>query len=66
MTLPFHEIHVSSSCGIVVCQSGESHEAIIICAVYRPPANDLDYLDEVCLILENTHIPQQPSGLVEI
>ena len=53
MTLPSHEIPVSSSCEIVVCQIGQSHEPIIICAVYRPPASNLDYLDEMCLILEN-------------
>jgi len=53
MTLPYHEISVSSSCEIVVCQIGQPHKPIIICAVYRPPTSDLDYPDEMCLILEN-------------
>jgi len=44
---------VSSSCEIVVCQIGQPHTPIIICAVYRPPTSDLEYLDEMCLILEN-------------
>ena len=55
-SLNSHQIIINSSCEIIACQIKLGTSPLVICAVYRPPNSDLDYLNNLCTTLEQIYL----------
>jgi len=64
ISLSCHQIIIDNPCEIVACKIKLCTTPLIICAAYRPPNTDIDYLNSLYTALEL--ICQLPSGLQEI
>ena len=50
-----HQLALNTNCEIIACQLEVPNNPLIIFAAYRPPKTDFDYLNELCLLLENIY-----------